>query len=308
MLRLAWKLYGMCPHPLRRTVANAAGLAGHLVGVFKDTVTIPAFDLTVDFSDNAAFRYWRWGRNYEKDLVARFLRAISANPGAVVIDVGASYGFLTLSAAAIGRYGLIRRIFSYEPDRRSFSALQRSIACNGLQDLITLKRSLVGDSDGTAKLFQSGQASTSNRSFGTETGHFSYTRVEELPCARLDTDIAANGVAIADSCFILKVDVEGNEYRVFQGAQDVLGKSRGIVVLFEFFPVGLKEVGASVAELEQALAAMPWQTLMLRDGGPWRTFASKTEFFDELRRLFENNKDEASYAADCVLAREMAAG
>lgn len=307
MLRLAWKLYGMAPRPLRRSTAIVAGWAGHLVGTFKDTVTIPAFDLTVDFSDNAAFRYWRWGRNYERELVASFLRIISLNPASIVVDVGASYGFLTLSAAAIGRHGLVRKILSYEPDRRSHGALTRSIQRNGLDNLISLTRTLVGDSDGTAKLFQSGQASTSNRSFGTETGHFTYTRVEELPVTRLDSDIAANGIAIAENRFVLKVDVEGNEFRVFRGAQEMLGRSRGTAVLFEFFPVGLKEVGASVVELRETLGGISWQTLKLRDNGPWRHFDSSEAFFAELEHLFAANNDVPAYAADCVLAREMVA-
>jgi FkbM family methyltransferase len=305
MLRLAWTLYGMCPRALRRPMAVLAGWAGRFIGLFKNGVTIPAFRLAVDFADNAAFRYWRWGSGYERDLVGCFLRAISLNPQTVVIDVGASYGFFTLSAAAIGRYGLVKKILSFEPSSRSFCALRKSIEFNGMGHLVLLQRKLVGDSDGSAKLFHSGQASTSNRSFETDTGHFKYTHVEELPCTQLDTELDRNAISIPDNFFVMKIDVEGSEYRVLQGARKMLAESRGVIVLFEFFPVGLNEVGASTAHLERALGDLSWDTFDIRDDGVWRTCTGKGDFFAKLQEIFSLRKDTPSYVADCVLSRNM---
>jgi FkbM family methyltransferase len=295
----------MCPRALRRPLAIAAGWTGRFIGLFKDGVNIPAFRLTVDFADNAAFRYWRWGAGYERDLVNCFLRAISLNPQTVVIDVGASYGFFTLSAAAIGRHGLVKRILSFEPAHRSFSALARSIRHNGLEGLVSLQRMLVGDNDGTAKLFHSGQASTSNRSFETETGHFKYTRVEDLPCTRLDTELERNGISIMDNIFVMKIDVEGNEYRVLQGAKRMLNQARGVALIFEFFPVGLSEVGASPDHLKDALGDIAWDTIFIRDDGVWRSCTGKQDLFAKLQDIFAAKKDTPSYVADCVLARNM---
>ncbi len=303
MLRTIWELYRVSPRPLRRALATCARLGGRIIGVFKSSVSIEAFRLSVDFSDNAAYRYWRWGKEYERDLVAVFLGAISGSPGSIVLDIGASYGFFSLSAATIGRYGAVKEVLAYEPDERSFRALSRSVQQNGLGNLVFATRTLVGDSDGTSRLFKSNQASTSNRSFQTDTAHFSYAQVEEVTCVRLDTDLARKNIVPSQNMFVIKIDVEGNEHRVLAGAGDLLSQARGLIILFEFYPTGINGAGATVENLASALRQSSWDMLALRDRGHWRRFASLEALLEEMRGLFERYKDEPQFAADCVIAR-----
>ena len=189
MISVLWRWYRDSPAGVRRAIAAVTPLAGRAIGLFKTSIQINAFELCLDFADNAAFRYLRYGASYERELVEKFLTAISLNSRAIVLDIGASYGFFSLTAASIGKYGLVKKIFSYEPDQRSHAALQSSIRRNNVSALIKLQRCIVGDRDGTANVFLSKLSSSSNKSFQTDET-FAYAAVETIPCVQIDTNMA----------------------------------------------------------------------------------------------------------------------
>jgi FkbM family methyltransferase len=305
MIATLWNLYAKSPAPVRNTIAKMVPLAGGAIGHFKKSIRIGGWEFALDFSDNAAFRYFRYGDNYEKDLSHRFLAAISLNPQCIVLDIGASYGFYTLRAAEIGRFGAAKKILAYEPDERCVASLSRSIARNGLSQLAEAAHCLVGNYDGEGLLFSSARSSTSNRSFQTVGESFDQAAAQKLPCLQIDTDLSAKAIDPAQEKFVIKIDVEGNEFRVFFGMKQLLANARGIWLMFEFHPSGIHEVGSNANDLIATLSNSPWDACGVRYGAQWKTFPTWSDTASEMSALFETNKNNPDFVADFVLRRGM---
>ena len=128
--------------------------------------------------------------------IARLLRR---HPGATVIDAGAHVGCFSLLAAANGA----RRVIAYEPASATRTLLIENIEANGLHDRIEVRPEALGASDGREPF-----------AFDTEdpSGSRLHSLGDEVPVVSLPRALAeAAGLDV-----ILKLDVEGAEYRILQ--------------------------------------------------------------------------------------------
>src|SRR5687768_2059644 len=82
---------------------------------------------SVDVGDRlgADFYYGYWGEFLESELFLSVLK-----PGDVVIDIGANFGYYTVSAAVkIGAHGVVH---AFEADPFAFQLLRSNVSANGL--------------------------------------------------------------------------------------------------------------------------------------------------------------------------------
>ena len=146
---------------------------------------------------------WRKKQSYpeDEDFFRSYLRE-----GDVVVDVGANIGFFTLiSAVTVGESG---KVYAIEAHPRTFKFLEGNIAANKFRQVCAWHVAL-GDKAGTAH-FSNRKHDDRNSIVGDENGI-------AVPMARLDElEIAEGSIAL------LKVDVEGYEKFVFEGAQGIL--------------------------------------------------------------------------------------
>jgi FkbM family methyltransferase len=162
-------------------------------------------------------------------------------PGSVVFDIGAHLGNRTRAFAR-----LQATTIAFEPQRRPVAVLERLFRRN---PLVTVDRRAVGDRDGVVGLHVCPSnptiATTSDewaREAPTLPGwdRFSFSEMEEVPMARLDTLIDEYG----EPGFI-KIDVEGAE------ADVLAGLSRPVRALsFEFLPADRDVAFHSILRLE----------------------------------------------------------
>ena len=104
-------------------------------------VDLPDGLQAVGFSDADFIIKEIWeNRCYEQDLMLA--------PGDSVIDLGANQGFFSLFAASRGC-----RVYAVEPDARNFDVLQKNIALNNFEDLISVFNFAVAEEDGEIDLF-----------------------------------------------------------------------------------------------------------------------------------------------------------
>ena len=176
----------------------------------------------------------------ETRLVAGFLA-----PGMTVIDVGANVGYYTALAAS--RVGSKGRIFAIEPGARAFARLESLIAKNHLP-----ARAFnigLGEKSGEEHLYQSPD---SRNDTPTMIAHGGFAPTATVQIRRLDDCLDEWQVTHVD---LLKIDVEGWEPRVFEGASRALTSGRIDASLCEFNDFWLRAAGSSAQALWKMLMA-----------------------------------------------------
>lgn len=163
-----------------------------------------------------------------------FLREV-VKPGMRVLDVGANIGVYTRFLA-----GLLQgdgEVHAFEPDPLNFSRL-----VGHLRDLpnVTPINSAVGARSGTLTLYQSADMNVDHRTFDSGDGRPGV----EVPVVALDDYMAGKGPV-----HFIKLDVQGFEENVLNGAQQLLVDSPDVTILMEFWPYGLRKAGSEPAKL-----------------------------------------------------------
>lgn len=172
------------------------------------------------------------------------------------VDVGAHCGTWSFRFA-----GKASAVFAFEAQRATFYRLCGGITLNNLDDAIVARHVAVGDAPGFAELrvtTRDGGGSSIAKGLPT---HARPLFVERVPVATLDSfDISDVG--------LVKIDVEGNERAVLEGAKDTLLRSKLPPVLFEcwghdWFAEEKKALFACLAALGYQVQAVSWPEMFL---------------------------------------------
>ncbi len=150
----------------------------------------------------------------EADTVARRQRIIDRHRISAIIDVGANKGQFVREVRAGGYTG---RVISSEPLPEVYAELERRT----LRDpLWACHNSAIGDRNGRVRLGVSGNSVSSSTlptldSYTTLNPHAAYVDHVDVPVRTLDDAVARLGLG-------LKIDVQGSEDAVLDGAASVL--------------------------------------------------------------------------------------
>lgn len=165
----------------------------------------------------------------------------------IVIDIGGNIGAFSMYAAALGA----KKVLTYEPDNFNWPILKANIERNGMGDIITPYKNGVLDKGKTVKLVN-GQGASFVEGEKTIPTPEAQRIVDEgnvpsqdIVCISLASVFADNKVS---SCDLLKMDVEGSEYRIFEGATpEIIAKARYITM--EFHATSAEEFGLLISKL-----------------------------------------------------------
>jgi FkbM family methyltransferase len=142
------------------------------------------------------------------------LRSLT-NPGSTAIDVGANIGIFSLSLAeAVGPEGAV---WAFEPVSDTASRLRANLDQNGLKNTVVIVAA-AGNSEGDA-LVQRAKDSAYSITVKPNGKAKADESLEEVPKVRLDTiwnQMNRPQISVA------KIDVEGAELEVLQGALELL--------------------------------------------------------------------------------------
>jgi FkbM family methyltransferase len=157
----------------------------------------------------------------------------------------------TASSALVGRRG---RVLSVEVDPRALRCLRLTVRRNS--DLpIDIAAVAAAEADGTGRMQRA-----------VECGHSVLSvsgRGRRVSTRTVDSLVAARGWPRVD---LLKIDVEGAELRVLQGASEILRRYRPVVVCEEI-DENLRAFGGTAHDIETFLHAMGYRTMSL--AGAW---------------------------------------
>ena len=201
------------------------------------------------FPTNASTLYWvdRSFIEHDASVIKRFAR-----PGETVVDVGANVGALSLVAStAVGPSG---RVVAVEPHPRTFGYLQQNIRLNQRENVTALNYA-VGATPGTLSF---SDLDADDRNAVIEHGGL------QVPVETLDALLDGWPGPIA----LLKVDVEGFERSVFQGARRVLERTE--CVYFEADERNYARYGYGTGDIIALLTQHGFHTVRPSLGGKER--------------------------------------
>jgi FkbM family methyltransferase len=159
---------------------------------------------------------------YEPEAMQNIRRLLKA--GDCCIDVGANLGYYTISLAKwVGPSGLV---VAFEPFPGNFAILQKNIHLNHLQNVV-LEPSALSDCNGSLQLIcDVDEQFSATPSFGGYAVEGDRVSVN-VPTRRLDDYVAGLGKAPN----LIKIDVEGAELTVLEGARRTLAVARPILLV-----------------------------------------------------------------------------
>jgi FkbM family methyltransferase len=228
------------------------------VSVWGSTYTAPTLDRLLSLH---AHRFGWMGR-----AEIAFLRSI-VRRNSIVADVGANQGLYSLCLARIALDG---HVYAFEPDPELFRCLESNVRNNRLINVSTI-RAAVSNESGILSLAVNELNRGDNRVRKALNGTPSSEQVQAVTIDEAVTDTRLD---------LLKIDVQGFEIEVLQGAQKTLKNNPHLAIAFEFWPYGLRRSGHRPIELLDLLQEAGFGIASLgRDGrpGPLPTGASGWE-------------------------------
>lgn len=168
----------------------------------------------------------------EKDFYSTFFK-----DGDIFVDVGANIGAFTLLAAASLKGS--GHVYAIEPNPKVCNYLADNVKLNSLSQVVTIYNVALSDQDGRSQFFL--------RKYGDDLGSLSKSAHDGQAQIEVETVRGERLFNEQDHITLLKVDVEGAEYKVFQGFADVLATVKFVIFendpdLYEPFGVNFEAI------------------------------------------------------------------
>lgn len=232
--KLAFRLYEILPRRMVNVIGKSSLLKpirdmvlrkGKTYREINVRIKREYLDYQVDFQFIAALKGAEKAKNkgVENTLLRdslRLLREAGITEKAHIFDIGANYGYLSLVwASTVCQKG--GKVFAFEPNPHVVAAFRNSIKINGLADTIFSENVAVGRLNGKTELFLRSTTSNTIKSSESES-----SIVVELICI---DDYVKNGRV--QRCDLIKIDVDGSEYEILQGANKTIDRFSPILII-----------------------------------------------------------------------------
>jgi FkbM family methyltransferase len=222
-------------------------------------------------AENSVLDYELTHNGYETaelNFVERLLR-----PGMTVLDLGAHHGLYSLLAAkCVGPGGIV---LAFEPSPRELRRLQRHVKVNRLSN-VSVQPFALGSQPGSAELYlvENGQDGCNSLRPPTVLEPVSKVCV---PLRRVDEELRRLRVPRVD---FIKLDVEGAELGVLQGAAGILNGSSRPAILAEVQDLRTQPWGYAAREILRFLARWDYRWFALDMDGNLVPVSIQEEEYD----------------------------
>jgi len=163
--------------------------------------------------------------------------AASIKPDMTVLDIGANIGiFSILFGRVIGDSG---RVFAFEPSPVPFGDLQHNIQLNGLSERVKSHQIAIGNRSGKLEFYLTDDPRDTQHSAIPPTTYATVSEKIEVPMLTLDS-FCMEGALSPD---VIKIDVEGFEPFVLEGARNTIQRAKTLTVFIELHPWAWDTIG-----------------------------------------------------------------
>ena len=168
---------------------------------------------------------------WEENITNHILDILDAesNKDSIVIDVGANIGYYSLLFASKGY-----NCYSFEPDPNNFEKLEESVKVNKYTEKIRLYKNAVSNKSNQRLVLSTVSGPIVNHGCLTILGGFS--DIAGVDCSSITLDEITKLANPLTSIILMKVDVEGFEPEVIEGANNLLKSGRIKFILIEISP------------------------------------------------------------------------
>jgi FkbM family methyltransferase len=271
MIRALWKpWYVYRPNQL---VRRLAGLARHPRSEYAPQTAAWGLTLLANPTEHIG-RSLRTTGIYDLAVSEMLFRLVRSRD--LVIDAGANIGYMTLlTAVATGPNG---RVIAFEPNPELFSILERNIAASrariGMAP-VDPRQTALGTAPGLATLVLPDPAAGNN-------GLAYIPRVAHIEPGRRTVEViveTVDAVLHAQSVGVMKIDVEGHERLLLEGASLALRQGRIRDIVFEDHQGAGSESAAFLQAAGYKVFAFGWSMrgLVLAESQPGVRLASAYE-------------------------------
>lgn len=212
------------------------------------------WDTSVDLTLPSDFGRCLWVSGCFEPNETAFLASV-LRPGMTFVDIGANIGLYTLLAAHI--VGPEGTLVAVEPSPREQVSLRDNLAANG-HVAVRVRTEALGSADGTATLRVTDTAHAGHNTLGAPV--YASTRVID----EIEVQVTTFDHLVEDEVLkridVVKIDVEGAEQLVLDGAEASLRRFRPIVML-EMQEPSLAALGSSVSEVVSFLESLDYKVL-----------------------------------------------
>ncbi|MEB3826064.1 FkbM family methyltransferase [Phormidium sp. CCY1219] len=244
----------------------------------NDTYRLVKLYLDIEqFSQKIMWSYFSQGQFYEPAETKLLQRVLT--PGDTFIDIGAHIGYYSLIAALlVGENG---QVFSVEPNAININWIRHHIAANQLENIEIFPTVLGGenkaveffinaDNDGGHALWDVGLHKINKKSRLNP-------QTETLQMSTLDDLLKDKPL---NSLKLIKIDAEGAEYQILQGAENTLFRSGVPYVICEINRFALQKMGTSETQLRELMGAMGYTPYLLRNEAPHLVKLSPDRYYN----------------------------
>jgi len=199
---------------------------------------------------------------------------IFLHPGMVAVDVGAHVGYFTrIFSSAVGPAG---KVFAFEPHPVNFGFLKKNT--RRLKNTVLIQAA-VASQNGQLTLYES---SVGSGSHSLHTGRYPVSQELDVKSVTLDAYFGDRRINL------IKIDVEGAELEVLEGAKNILGRSDAPALVIEFAPGVIRSLGFNPADLIRRIRGFGYQIFAIDEEKYTRTplasWKSEEEFIRSVKK------------------------